>query len=145
MRRLLLAALLTIVVPLCALAQVPVQQTATHLDAAQGYATANTTAAVITLTPQIGSIYISNIHISNCVGGTAVTAANPTSITSTNLAGLTYQMGSGVTAGTCTQEVSDNFGPGGFKALAPGAVTITLPTFATNQTIRVGVSYWSAP
>jgi hypothetical protein len=144
MKRLLLAALV-LVLPSVALAQVPVQHTATHLDAAQGYATSNTTGSVITITPQIGSIYLTSVHVSVCASGTAVAAAAQTSVTSTNLGGLTYQIGSTAAAGTCNVEFSDNFGPGGLKAAAPGPVTITLPTFATNQTIRVGVSYWSAP
>lgn len=140
----LLAAFL-LLFPGCALAQVATQQTATHLDAAQALATINTTAGVLTLTPQTGSVYISNIHISNCAGASAVTAAAQTSITSTNLNGLTYQMGSGTSAGLCVQEIADNFGPGGYKAAAPGAVTITLPTFKTNQTISIWVAWWSAP
>ena len=146
--RLLLLAPLALLVPSCAFAQVATQQTATHLDAAQGFATANTSAATLTLTPQVGSIYIGNIHISNCAGGTAVSAAAPTSITATygsSVTWLTWQMGSGTTAGACVQELDFNYGPGGFKAPAPGPVTITLPTFATNQTIRFNVGYWSAP
>lgn len=125
--------------------QAATQAVPQHLDAAQFYATTVTTATTLTLTPAAGqSVYLTSVHISNCAGSSAVTAAAPTSITSTNLNGLTYQMGSGVTAGVCIQESTDLW-PNGFKAAAPGAVTIVMPTFAANQTIRVGVSWYSAP
>ena len=122
-----------------------VQQSPTKYDAATQTTTSATSAATLTLTPP-GSqyVYIFEIDISNCAGATAVTAAAPTNITTTNITGgWTYQLGSGVTAGQCTQNQSMVF-PTGLKASAPGtAVTFVLPTFATNQTVRLNV-VWNA-
>ena len=131
-----------------AFAQVALNQvthTGQHLDAAQAVSTSNTSAATLTLTPTSGSVYVTDVHISNCAGASAVTAAAPTSLTTTNLYGAAWQIGSGVTAGVCQPEVSDPYPLGGLKAAAPGAVTFVLPTFATNQTVRVQVTWYSAP
>jgi hypothetical protein len=126
-------------------AQAPTQQIGTRLDSATAFSTSASTGATITLTPQYPYVYITLIHISVCASGSAVSAAAQTSITSTNLSGLTYQIGSTAAAGTCSQEFSDNFGGTPLKASAPGPATIVLPTFAGNQTIRVNVFWYSAP
>lgn len=111
-------------------------------------ATSATTAATITLQPNLAtdSIYVYEVDIQNCAGSSAVTAAAVTSITTTNLTGgLAFTVGSGVAAGLC-QPLQVFAPPTGLKAQAPGvAVTLVLPAFATNQTIRVNVAYRSAP
>jgi len=123
-----------------------VQQHAQHLDAATSVSTSATTATTITLTPNASeSVYVYEVDIANCAGASAVTAAAPTTITTTNLAGSpAYTIASGVTAGLCTQSYSLEY-PTGLKAATTGtAVTYVLPTFATNQTIRVNVAWRSA-
>ena len=105
--------------------------------------------ATLTLTPNPGeSVYVFNVHITNCAGSSAVTAASVTTVTSTNLGGGTtpvWTIASGVAAGLCQPEVIDVF-PTGLKSNTPGtAVTLVLPTFATNQTLRVQVAWRSAP
>lgn len=124
----------------------PVQQTATHVDSATQVTTSATSAATLTLTPNSGeSVYIHTIDISNCAG-TSAAAAAVTTITTTNITGSpAWTMGSGATAGLCTQAFSIQY-PFGVKSATPGtAVTFVLPTFATQQTIRLNVSWRSAP
>lgn len=120
---------------------------ASRYDISTGVATTVTSAATLTITPAAGQyVYITQISYSNCAGASAVTAAGPTSITSTNLNGATWQVGSGVTAGLCTQDVRDTFGNAPLKSAAAGtAVTVINPTFATNQTVRTSVYYYTAP
>lgn len=103
-------------------------------------------AGTITLTPAAGEfVHIVGITVDNCAGATAVTAAVPTSVTSSAGLGLTMLVGSGATAGLC-QEASDPLlGNNPLRASASGAQTVTLPTFATNQTVRVNVFWYSAP
>lgn len=117
-----------------------VQQTATRNDAATVAGTSATSAATITIAAN-GSqyFYLTGIDIMNCAGSSAVTAAAPTTITTTNLAGSpAWTVGSGVTAGLCTNQTV-NFGTP-LKSAVPGtATTFVLPTFATNQTIRANV------
>jgi len=123
-----------------------VQHTAQRLDAATTVSSSVTSAATITLTPSASqNVYIYEMDIQNCAGTTAVTAAAVTTITSTNLPGSpAWTMGSGTTAGTCVQSLVMQF-PTGLKSIVPGtAVTVVLPTFATNQTIRVNVAWASA-
>ena len=127
-------------------AQTATQQSATHPDAAQLVQTTVTSAATLTLTPPSGqSVYVTAVDISNCAGASAVTAAAPTSVTTTNLGGATWQVGSGVTAGLCTLSATGVFALP-LKSAAPGtAVTFVEPTFATNQTVRLTVYYYFAP
>lgn len=103
-------------------------------------------AGTITLTPASGEfVHIVGITVDNCAGATSVTAAAPTSITSSAGLGLTMLVGSGATAGTC-QEASDPIlGNNPLRASASGAQSVTMPTFATNQTVRVNVFWYSAP
>lgn len=126
----------------------PVQQIASRADAATKTATSATSAAVLSLPPmnQGDSIYLYEIDVANCAGASAVVAAAPTTISTTNIdGGLAFTVGSGATAGLC-QPFPPLIYPTGLKAQAPNLpVTITLPTFATNQTIRVNAVYRSAP
>jgi len=124
-----------------------VQSSPTHLDAAQNCATSATTAGVLTFTPPGGySFYLSEIDFQNVASSSAVTAAAPTTVISANLTGApTWSMASGTTAGTNTQSFSVNY-PNGLKSTTPGTnTTITLPTFATNQVIRVNACGYFAP
>lgn len=107
----------------------------------------HTTGATLTLTPTAGQyVYITGIDIQNCATGTAVTAAAPTYITTTNITGAPqYQIGSGVTAGDCQPvTVSGLSSPLRSTAIST-AVTFVLPAFATNQVVSVNVYWYSAP
>jgi hypothetical protein len=124
-----------------------VVQTRIQTQAATRIDTSAASATTITMVPERNeSVYIAAIDFSNCAGASAVTAAAPTTITTTNLLGApAWQMGSGVTAGLCTQTFSVTY-PNELKAQAANLpVTVILPTFATNQTIRVSVAWRSAP
>lgn len=136
--------------PIAAQAQVaqgnPVYWNASRQDVAQLVATTATSATTLTITPPSGqSVYVTEIRVTNCAGASAVTAAGVTSVTSTNLGGYAYTVGSGVTAGLCAQDTADTFSGAGMKSAIPGtAVTVITPTFATNQTVRVSVYYYFA-
>jgi hypothetical protein len=69
-------------------------------------------------------------------------------VTSTGLGGGTtpiWMVGSTSTAGICNPPVVFN-GPVPLKSNSPGTnVTFVLPTFATNQIVRVNVWYYFAP
>lgn len=147
MRKILLA--LAFLPALCGLAfgQALVQQSPTRFDAATVVGTSKTSAATITIAAVNGQyFYLTGIDTTNCATGTAVTAAAPTDITSTNLNGAAWTVGSGVTAGLCQPQSFSSFGPAGLKSALPGtATTIVLPTFATNQIVRVSVYGYYAP
>lgn len=116
----------------------PVQQVAQRLDAATNCQTSGATGGTLTFTPPGASyFYLTEIDFQNVASGTAVTAAAPTTVTTSNLTGApTWTMASGTTAGTNTQSFSAAW-PTGLKSTTPGtAVVITLPAFATNQVIR---------
>lgn len=116
-----------------------VQQTATRTDAAVICASSATTAGVLTFTPPgTQFFYLTEMDVQNVVSGTAVTAAAPTTLATANISGTpTWSLASGTTAGTNTQSFSVAY-PTGLKSITPSsAVTITLPTFATNQVVRV--------
>ena len=127
-----------------------VQQTATRADAAAAWSTiagVSSGTNTLTLTPNGGeSIYIYGIDIQNCAGASAVTAANTTTITTTNISGSPiWNIGSGVTAGLCTQSFAVPVQTG-LKSQTPGtAVTFVVPQVATNQGIRLNVAWRSAP
>lgn len=148
MRKLIFALLAALLLaPAAAFAQTAVQQSPTRLDAAQFVQSSTTSAATITITPPAGQyVYVTNVEITNCAGATAVTAAAVTSVTTTNLGGAAWTLGSGTTAGAC--QPSPINGPFALplKSSSPGtAATVVLPTFATNQTVRVSVYYYFAP
>jgi hypothetical protein len=128
-------------------AATPTQSSPSRLDASQLVATSATSAATLTITPPSGQyVYINGVEVQNCAGGTAVTAAAPTTVTTTNLGGVAWTIGSGVTAGLCQPSPMSAGWAAPLKSAAPGtAVTIVLPTFATNQTIRVSAYYYFAP
>lgn len=132
--------------PLAARAQQAVQQSATHLDAAQLVATNATSATTTTITPPAGQyVYINNVEITNCAG-TVITAATPTTITTTNLGGAAWTLGSGSTAGICQPSPASGSFVAGFRSAAPGtAVTFVLPTFIATQFVRLSVYYYFAP
>lgn len=127
-------------------AQTITQQINSHADAAQFVSTSATTATTITITPPAGqSVYVTGVEITNCAGASAVSAAAVTSITTTNLGGASWTLGSGVSAGLCQPSPSAGTFGLPLKSAAPGtAVTIVLPSFATNQTVRVSAYYYFA-
>ena len=124
----------------------PVFWNGSRQDVATLVATTASSATTLTITPPSGqSVYVTAIRVTNCAGAAAVTAAAVTSVTSTNLGGYTYTVGSGTTAGACAQDAVDSFSGAGLKSAQPGtAVTVVTPTFATNQTVRVSVYYYFA-
>ena len=145
--RLLLISL--VAVALFAQSPSSVQQTAQKLDAALYAQTTATTATTLTMTPPAGqSVYIWQVDIQNCQDATGISAdAAPTSITTTNLGSLAWQMGSGITTnvGICEQTFSVSY-PTGLKSTVPGtAVTFVTPTYITHQEIRINVVYSFAP
>jgi|SRR5581483_2763271 len=141
---LLAAALYALALAGVAVAQTRTQQDPQMLNSAQQVATSATSAATITITPPAGqSVYITNVEVTNCAGSSAVTAAAVTSLTTTNLNGAAWTIGSGATAGLCQPSPINGPFPLALKSAQPGvAVTFVLPTFATNQTVRVSVYYY---
>lgn len=149
MKRIVLFLLLFLAVSV-AKAQVPasVQAVPTTLLASTGYQTSATSAATITVPGVNGqSIYVTNVEIANCAGAAAVTGAAPTTMSTTNLGGAAFTIGSGSTAaGQCNAPATNGVFANPLKSASPGtAVTFVLPTFATNQTVRVNVWYYYAP
>lgn len=130
-----------------AFGQASVQQAAQQLTAATVVGTSATSAATVTITvPQGQFFYLTGVDIVNCAGASAVTAAAVTSITTTNMGGVAWTIGSGVTAGLCQPAPVTTFGPAGLKSAAAGTnATFVLPTFATNQTIRLNVYGYFSP
>lgn len=144
----LLAAFLVAMPAAQAQAPSSVQQSGQRLDVATNVGHSHTSAATITITPPGNQyVYLTGIDISNCAGGTAVTAAAPTYITTTGITGAPqYQVGSGVTAGLCTTTAAAAVTTVPLKSSTPGSnVTVVLPTFATNQTVSVNVYYYTGP
>lgn len=124
-----------------------VQHVQTRLDSATRVDTNVTSASTTTLTPNAGeSVYVEEVDVHSCAGGSAVTAAAPTTVTTTNLVGSpAFTVASGATAGVCTQTLVVQY-PFLLKSQTPGtAVTFVMPTFATNQTVRLNVAWRSAP
>lgn len=147
MRKLLLSLLALAFTSTLAFGQASTQQSATKLDASTVVGTSKTSSATITIAAVAGQyFYLTGIDIVNCATGSAVTAAAPTDITTTNLNGAAWTVGSGATAGLCQPQSLSNFGPSGLKSALPGtATTVVLPAFATNQIIRVSVYGYYAP
>jgi hypothetical protein len=118
-----------------------IQQASQRLDAATIAGTSAASGGTITITvPGNLYFYLTGIDITNCAGATAVSAAAVTTVTVTGLAGSPiWTVGSGTTAGACQPTISPVFSAP-MKSATPGTnVVFTLPTFATNQTIRVNV------
>jgi hypothetical protein len=132
----------------------PIQQSPARLDSAAQIATTATSAATLTLTPNGGeSVYVYELDVQNCSNATGGTVGAVLSMTTTNISGSpAWTLGTGSTTagalggpGLCQQDISIKY-PTGLRAQTPGTpVTFVLPTFAANQTIRVNVSWRSAP
>lgn len=146
MKRLLAALALLLLAAAPAWAQAPVQQVPSRLDACTLTSTSATSAATITITPPGGNfVYICGVDIANCAG-TTVTAAAPTNVTTTGISGSpAYTMGSTSTAGICNPSPVGVWAAPLKSSTAGTAVTFVLPTFVTQQTIRVTVYYYYAP
>lgn len=152
MKKLLLPLLLalTVLLPSAVSAQgfTPVSIPPDALFPVVKYATNATSNTTLTIAPQSGGyLYIQQISITNCAGA-AVTGAAPLSITSTNLGGGTtpaWTVGTAGTAGMCNP-VEGYIGAQPMKSNTPGtAVTFVLPTFTTNQVLRINVFYFEWP
>lgn len=133
--------------PVFAQQPTPIQHTALHADAAKQISTSATSAATISLTPNGGDfVTVYSISITNCAGSSAVTAAAVTTLSTTNITGTpAWTIGSGVAAGLCQPVIQEIFPTGLRSTVAGTPVTLVLPTFATNQTLRVNVSWSSTP
>lgn len=148
MRKYLLA--LALLPALCglALAQAPVQQSPTHLDAATAVAVTGTTANTqytLTITVPAGQYaYITALSFDVCTNGTG-SAVNQVTYTSTNLSGSpVWPFSIAATASIC-QHWQDII-PGGLKSSIPGTnVTIVTPAAATNNSYTVRAYYYLAP
>lgn len=117
-------------------------------DVTTNFSTSATSAATITVSPPGNQyVYITALEVMNCAG-TTVTAAAPLSLTTTGLGGGTtpvWTIGTAGTAGMCNPAVTSSYYIP-IKSNAPGTnVTFVLPTFTTNQVIRVNVWYYFAP
>lgn len=151
MKKLLLA-LVLLLASVSAYAQAPgatlVYTSSTRLDVTTKFATSATSAATITLSPASQNyIYITAIEIMNCAGA-AVTGAAPLSVTSTGLGGGTtpvWTVGTSGTAGMCNPAVTSSYYIPVKSNTAGASVTFVLPTFTTNQVIRVNVWFYEAP
>lgn len=116
-------------------------------DVTTNFATSATSAATITISPPGNQyVYITGIEVMNCAG-TTVTSASPLSLTTTGLGGGTtpvWTLGTTGTAGMCNPAVTSSYYIP-IKSNAPGTnVTFVLPTFTTQQTVRVNVWYYFA-
>lgn len=131
-----------------ALAQAPVQQAPTHLDAATAVAFAGTAVnsqSTATITVPGGQYaYITAISFDVCTNGTG-TAANQVTYTSTNIAGSPQWVFSIAATASICQHWQDII-PGGLKSAAAGTnVTIVSPTAATNNSYTIRAYYYLAP
>ncbi len=151
MRRWLGILLLLFLMPMLAFGQgtpgVYIQQTPSMLQAATAVGTSNASTGTITLTPGSGNfVYITAIEVTNCNGTGAISPATPTFITATNLTGVpAWSVGSGAAAGLCQPTINQTFSTG-LKSIASGtAVVFTMPTFVSNQIVRLNVYWYSAP
>lgn len=150
----LLAAL--VLVPVSAFAQgaTPIQQVSARIDSPAQSSTSASTGATLTLTPNGGeSVYLYTVDIDNCSNATGGPVGAVLSITTTNISGSpVWTVGTGSTTvatpggpGLCQPSLKIQY-PTGLKSATPGTpVTFVLPTFATNQIIRLNVGWRSAP
>lgn len=141
--------LLVLLVPSVTWAQegASVKLSGSRNDAAITVVHSHTSGATLTLNAADSNsfVYIIGLDISNCATGSAVTAAAPTYITTTNISGAPqYQLGSGSTAGACTPAPPTEFASPLRSQTAGTAVTFVLPAFATNQVVSVNIYYYSA-
>lgn len=129
-------------------AATPVYTTGSRLDVTTNFATSATSAATITITPPSGQfVYITAIEIMNCAG-TTVTAAAPLSVTTTGFGGGTtpvWTVGTAGTAGMCNPAVTSSYYIPVKSNTAGAAITFVLPTFTTNQVVRVNVWSYNQP
>lgn len=132
-----------------------VQQTAARLDSAATTVTNTTSNTTSTITPvnSNDSIYVYSVTINNCSNATGGPVGAVTSLSTTGfLSNPIWTLGSGSTTaatpggpGLCQPDIAVTY-PTGLKSATPGAVvTFVVPTFATNQILRLTVAYRSAP
>ncbi len=149
-RSTLLALLLGLAMVSSVWAQAVVQQSASRADAATLAFTSTTSAATITISPPAGQYFwLTGLEITNCAGAAAVVAAAVTTVTTTGIGGGTtpvWTLGSGTTAGACQPSPVNSGFALPLKSNAPGTnVTVVLPAFAANQTLRVSAYGYYSP
>jgi hypothetical protein len=153
MRRILLSLALLPALLGTALAQVPVQQNGTMLNAAtqvcvitsSGTALAVNTTTTCTLPAVAGQYhYITGITFEVCTNGTG-TAQNQVTFTSTNISNLpSFEYSVAATASIC-QRWSETFAVP-LKSLVSGtATTFVSPAAATNNSYNIRAYYYTAP
>lgn len=150
MRRFLLSILALAALTVGASAQVAVQQSPTHLDAATAICTPSAALAVnqqetVTCTPPAGQfVYITSVAFDVCTNGTG-SAANQVTWTTTNLTGApTFGFSVAATASIC-QHWSIPL-PTPLKSTAAGtAVTFVSPAAATNNSYHATVVVYYGP
>jgi hypothetical protein len=134
-----------------AVAQVQVQSSATHIDAAtQVCSFAASPVAVnqqetVTCTPAAGQfVYITGLSFDVCTDGTG-TAANQVTWTSTNLTGApVWSFSIAATASIC-QHFSEPLSTPLKSTAAGTAVTLVSPAAATHNSYHARVYAYSAP
>jgi hypothetical protein len=149
MSRILLSLIFSISASL-AFAQAPIQQSATRLDACTnvGYATATSAQATLQINPPAGQyVYMCGFAFDVCNGGTAGTAQNNVTFTSTNIAGSpTWQYSFPAAINTCYTPLIREMLPSPLKSAVPGTqVQIQSPATDTNVTYTIRVPYYFAP
>lgn len=149
MRKLALALSFLVGLTTLAFAQAQTQQSPTRLDACTsvGYAAATSAQATLTITPPSGQyVYMCGFSFDVCNSGTAGTAQNNVTFTSTNIVGLpTWQYSFAAAINTCVSPIREYL-PTPLKSAAPGtAVVITSPATDTNVTYTIRVPYYFAP
>lgn len=116
-------------------AQVPVQYSAQHLDAATGVAAATSAVnAALTLTiPAVAGqyAYVTSLTVGFCNDSTGGSEPNQ-ALTSTNLGGLQIQYGVVTTANACMNAVNYVF-PNGLKSAASGTATTIIMQASTSS------------
>lgn len=124
----------------------PVTQSTTILTAASAAVHSHSTGATLTITvPANMFAYITGWDLSNCQTTTGVTAAAPTYITTTGIAGSPqFQLGSGAATapGTCAPTYVVSLAQPVKSQTAGTNVTFVLPAFATNQVVSMNVFYY---
>jgi hypothetical protein len=150
MHRILLS-WLALLVATAALAQAPVQQSPTRLDACTNVglaAPAVSLQATLQVTPPAGQyVYICGFAFDVCANATGSTAQNNVTFTSTNINGSpTWQYSAPVLTSLCYASPIREMLPTPLKSAAPGTqVQIQSPALDTNLQYTIRMYYYFAP
>jgi hypothetical protein len=132
-----------------AFAQAPIQNVPTELRASQNCSEVRGTGAqTATLTPPAGQyVYIASLEANASASAGSVGISTPASLTTTNLAGVTFGM-FGTNSGAAGTSIANNnysFSGNGFKSSAAGtAVTVVAPS-VTNMQWHLALCGYFAP